>query len=205
MLCNTWHLKPETWKGHRSVVCALLLATFAGGCTSANMPRLPLLPPASDAGGAPAQTGPHETFATASGTPTGVFAQVARGALGCWFAANGPLKASHVYRAEAEPPAKGGDAEIVIFERDVSLRDQRGTRAYRISFAGEGGGVRVTATALKFELKVAEAMARDVETWAKAGSGCHLPAVLPPPAPPPSPKTAKTAKAAKGPAQSKKR
>jgi hypothetical protein len=142
----------------------------------------------------------------ATGTPTGVFAQVARGALGCWFAANGPLKASHVYRAEAEPPAKGGDAEIVIFERDVSLRDQRGTRAYRISFDSEGGGVRVTATALKFEPKLTEAMARDVGTWAKGGSGCQLRALLPPPAPAPAAKTAKaakTTKAAKRPAQSK--
>src|SRR5262245_3265330 len=142
-------------RGHRPAACALLLGTLAGGCTSANMPRLALLPPASEVGGAPAQEGPHETSVMASGTPTGVFAQVARGVLGCWLAGNGPLKASHVYRAEADPPAKGGDAEIVIYERDVSLRDQRGTRAYRISIASEGGGVRVAAAALKFELKLA--------------------------------------------------
>ncbi|MBO0763027.1 MAG: hypothetical protein J2P50_00295 [Hyphomicrobiaceae bacterium] len=126
-----------------------------------------------------------------SGTPTGVFTEVAREVLGCWFGAGGPLKASHVYHAEAEPPAKGGAAVIVIHERDVSFNDQRGPRAYRISFGDEAGGVHVVATALKFDGPKAQAMARDVETWAKGGTGCQLRALYPSPAPPSSAKTAK--------------
>jgi hypothetical protein len=141
----------------------------------------------------------------ASGTSTGVFAHVARGALGCWLAADGPLKASHVYRAEAEPPSKGGAAEITIYERDVSLRDQRGPRAYRISFASEAGGVRINATALKFDPAKAQAMARDVETWAKGGSGCQLRALYPPPPALVTTKPAKGSKLAKGSGQTKKR
>jgi hypothetical protein len=95
-----------------------------------------------------------------------------------------------VFQAEAAPPAKGGAAEIVIHERDTSFRDQRGVRAYRISFSGEATGVRVGMTALKFETKLAQAMARDVENWAKGGAGCQLRALLPPP-PPPAGKTVK--------------
>jgi hypothetical protein len=144
-----------------------------------------------------------------SGTPTGVFAEVAQGALGCWLGPGGPLKASHVYRAEADPPAKGGDAEIVLHGRDTSLRDQRGPRAYRVVFASETSGVRVTATALKFEAKLAEVMAQDVAGWAKEGAkagGCRLRALLPPPAPPalakaPAKAGKSVAQGAKSPAQ----
>jgi hypothetical protein len=104
--------------------------------------------------------------------------------LNCWFGAEGPLKASHVFQAQAEPPATGGAAEIIVHERDVALRDQRGPRAYRISFAVEAAGVRVGVAALKFEPPVAQAMARDVESWAKGGTGCELRKIMPPPAPP---------------------
>jgi hypothetical protein len=196
-----------TWPS--SAAIGLLLLGIAG-CTAGNMPTLtsllPSLQPVSETSALPeAQSGPHETSLSASGTPTGVFTQVAHGALGCWFGGDGPLKASHVYRAEADPPAKGGDAEIVIHERDNSLRDLRGPRAYRIVFASEGAGVRVTATALKFEPKVAQAMAQDVEAWAKGEAGCRLRALFPPPAPPAQANIAKTAKAAKGATHDKKR
>lgn len=184
------------WPRHAGI--GLILAGLVGGCTAASMPKLPslpLLPTPSETSSVAAATpsGPQETSLMVPGTPTGVFTQVAHEALQCWFGASGPLKAAYVYRAEAEPPAKGGAAEIVIHERDVSLRDQRGPRAYRISFNNEAAGVHVVATALKFDQPKAQAMARDVETWAKGGTGCQLRALYPPPAPPPS--SAKTAKA----------
>jgi hypothetical protein len=175
-----------------------VLAALAGGCSAKGMPTLQsLLPEPTETSSLATPSRPFETSVLASGTPTGVFTQVAQGVLGCWFSADGPLKTSHVYRAEAEPPAKGGEAEIVIHERDPTVRDLRGPRAYRISFAGDMASVRVTAAALKLELKLAEAMARDVEMWAKegfkAGSGCQLRALLPPP-----PVVAKAATPAKG-------
>jgi hypothetical protein len=145
---------------------------------------------------------------TVTGTPTGVFAQVARGALGCWFGGAGRLKASHVYRAEAEPPAKGGAAEIIVYERDASLRDQRGGRAYHIAFTAEGGSsVKVATTALKFESALAMAMAKDVEAWARGAASCQLGTLLPPPPPPGAKKVAKPTKPTKGkqPASNKKR
>jgi hypothetical protein len=168
------------------------------------MPTLQsLLPPSietnSVAAAAAAPSAPTETSLSVPGTPTTIFAQVAQGMLGCWFG-SGPLKASHVYRAEAEPPTKGGEAEIVIHERDLSLRDQRGTRAYKVVFAGEGSGVRVTIMPLKIEAKLAEAMARDVETWAREGvkpeGGCQLRALFPPPPPAAVAKATKPAKGA---------
>jgi len=184
--------------GPRNAGIGLVLAALAGGCSANGMPTLQsLLPPPTETSSLATPAAPFETSVLASGTSTGVFTQVAQGVLGCWFGADGPLKTSHVYRAEAEPPAKGGEAEIVIHERDLTVRDQRGPRAHRISFAGETGGVRVTAAALRLELKLAQAMARDVEMWAtegvKAGAGCQLRALLPP-----APVVAKATKPAKG-------
>lgn len=160
------------------------LVALLGGCAGSNVSlqqllALPAPAETSVTGGPAAQPAPLETTVLVAGTPTSTFAQVARGAIGCWFSADGPLKASHVYRAEAEPPAKGGHAEIVIHERDASQRDPRGPRAYRITFAAEASGVRVVATALRFEPKLAQAMANDVERWAKGGEGCDLRALFP--------------------------
>jgi hypothetical protein len=146
----------------------------------------------------PGRHEPHQASAVVAGTPTGVFADVARGALGCWFAADGPLKATHVYRAEAQPPAKGGDAEIVVHERDGATRDLRGARAYRIAFTAELSNVRVTMVALRFEPKVAQAMEKDVASWAKGGEGCELKALLAPPPSAASKTAKKPTKTAKG-------
>ena len=71
--------------------------------------------------GAPAEATPYETTTIAAGTPTEVYALVAGGALRCWLGADGPLKATHVFHAEAAPPAEGGAAEIVLHERDPCL------------------------------------------------------------------------------------
>lgn len=167
-----------------SMATAFALAAFAGACTSSGMPSLPP-PPGSVADGKPTTVGsPVEAAFIVPGTPTAVYALVARGVFSCWLAPDGPLKATHMFQAEAAPPATGGAAEIVIRERDISLRDQRGPPGYRISFASEAVGVRVGALAIKFEPPIAQAMAKDVEVWAKGGTGCQLRAVMPPPPPP---------------------
>jgi hypothetical protein len=198
----------------RAAVIALLAtaaAGLAGGCTAASMPKIPLLSPASESATeaapapqtVPVPSGPTEVSLLEPGTPTGVFTQVAHGALVCWFGAGGPLKATHVYRAEADPPAKGGNAVIVIYERDSSVRDLRGPRSYRIDFVAEAASVRVTAAALKFEPKLAQAMAKDVETWAKGGAGCQLRALFLPPAPQVVAKASKSAGKSKSASQKK--
>ena len=154
------------------------------GCTSAGLPVLPPPQPSQDAGALAPSLEAHETTLIVPGSPTETYSKLARGILGCWFGTYGPLKQSHIFHAEAESAAKGGDAEIVLQERDIALRDQRGVRAYRIRIVGDPGGARVIATSHKMELQLALAMARDVEAWAKGGSGCQLGALVPPPAVP---------------------
>jgi len=170
-----------------------MLATSAGGCASSNPPALPSgSPPLETGAAAPSATAlaQIETTIMAPGTATEVYAQVARGALRCWFGPDGPLKATHIFNAEAASPAQGAAAEIVLHERDASLRDPRGHRAFRVSFTGEVTGVRVGIMPIKVPDGLAQPMVRDVETWARGGAGCQAgalgrpQAMAPPPQPP---------------------
>jgi hypothetical protein len=173
-----------------AMVLVLLEAIGAGACSSANLPQLP-------AGSAPVETGavvagpaeaiPYETTSIVRGTPTEVYALVAGGALRCWLGADGPLKGTHVFHAEAAPPAEGGAAEIVLHERDPAFRDQRGPRAFRVSLAADPGGVRVGVAVIKITAPLSELMVRDVATWAGGGTGCQARALRRPPAQPAAP------------------
>jgi hypothetical protein len=122
------------------------------------------------------------------GTPTEIYSRVAQGALRCWFGSGGPLKATHIFNAEAAPPSEGGAAEIVVHERDDAHSDRRGARAFRVAFAAQAGSVRVGITRIRIEGALAELMARDVEVWSQGGGGClaralALPSASPAPAP----------------------
>ena len=176
--------------GIRSILPVLLLSATA--CSNASL----TLPPPPQAGlkTEAADTGqvPLETAVIVSGTPTSVYAQVARGALQCWFGADGPLKPTHVFEAEAEPPAKGGAAEIVLYERDETLRDKRGARALRVVIASSSSSVRVGTTVIRMNPQMAQDVTKDVEAWARGGSSCQLRARMQPPAAPaPEPAKAK--------------
>jgi hypothetical protein len=164
-----------------AMVFALLPALGGGACSSGNLPQLPAgsSPVETGAVAGPAEAAPYETTTIAQGTPTEVYALVAGGALRCWFGGDGPLKATHVFHAEAAPPAEGGAAEIVLHERDPSFRDQRGPRAFRVSFAGNAGGVRVGITSIKIAAPLSELMVRDVAVWAGGGAGCQARALRP--------------------------
>jgi hypothetical protein len=176
------------------------LAAGGSGCTSSSPPTLTSAP-ASIETGAIAESGSGQPSSNQSsfertiivpGTPTDVYALVARGALGCWFASNGPLKATHVFRADAAPPSQGGQAEIVLYERDVSMRDQRGARAFQVKFANDAARVRVDMIVLRIGPPLAEPMLQDVEVWAGGGAGCQTRALSPPEAAAPLPPSAKT-------------
>jgi hypothetical protein len=171
------------------MVFALLPALGGGACSSGNLPQLPAgsSPVETGAVAGPAEAAPYETTTIAQGTPTEVYALVAGGALRCWFGGDGPLKATHVFHAEAAPPAEGGAAEIVLHERDPSFRDQRGPRAFRVSFAGNAGGVRVGITSIKIAAPLSELMVRDVSVWAGGGAGCQVRALRPAQAQPAAP------------------
>jgi len=167
----------------------VLLAMGAVGCSSASPPAL--LPSAQletgSAGPTASALAQSETTVLAQGTATEVYALVARGALRCWFGADGPLKATHIFNADAASPAQGGAAEIVVHERDPTARDPRGNRALRVTFLGEVTGVRVGITPIKVPDALAQPMVRDVETWARGGEGCQARAASPPQAMVPAP------------------
>jgi hypothetical protein len=194
--------------GRTAVAVILMSALGAGGCTSAGVPQLPAgsagIETSSAARPAPV-TGQEPTGTTvmAKGTPTEIYEVVARGALGCWFGANGPLKPSHVFHAEAAPPVEGGAAEINLHERDPSFRDQRGPRAFRVTFAGAPGGAQVGIVNIKMAAALGDAMTKDVEVWVASGQGCELRRLLPPPPPPTPAKSKGKGKTPKGKASDK--
>lgn len=160
------------------------LALLAGACASNGLPSLATSTAqieTSAAGTADRVSEAYETATTVTGDPTSLYTLVARGIHACWFGAGGPLGSTHVFRAEAQSPSKGGQAEIIIHERDVGLTDQRGPQALRIAFESNGGVVRVATKVLKVPPGYGEPMTRDVETWAKGGSGCQLRASFPQP------------------------
>ena len=177
-----------------AMACIVLLAIGAGACSSANLPQLPASPDALETGavasGLPEGT-PVETAVVVPGTPTEIYTLVAGGALRCWFGADGPLKATHVFHAEAAPPADGGVAQIVLHERDASLRDQRGPRAFLVAFTRDPGGARVGITTIKVAAPLSELMVRDVAVWASGGAGCQARALRPPQAAEPVQKSGK--------------
>jgi hypothetical protein len=135
---------------------------LVGGCSGINPPSLPSLP----------QLTGTVTEAPIVGSPTEVYERVARGALTCWFGAAGPLKANYIYHAEAEPPGKGGKAEIIIHERDRVSDNPKGLKAYRIAIMPEDE----TTTLLFENLKLPEAMAKSMEAdarrWGAGAFGC---------------------------------
>jgi hypothetical protein len=163
---------------------ALSLAVAASACSSAKLPSIASGAgqiETSAAGSSDPGSGPYETATTAPGDPTTVYTQVARAIHACWFGAGGPLTNTHVFRAEAQSPTKGGQAEIIIHERDVAFTDQRGPQALRISFENAAGVSRVGVKVLKLPPGYGEPITRDVEVWAKGGVGCQLRASFPQP------------------------
>jgi hypothetical protein len=158
---------------------AALLAACAAGCSQSGVPTLTASPAIVTSAGS---SDPNlETTVITTGTPTDVYTSLARRALHCWFGADGPLKATHVFYAEAASPEEGGAANILLHERDETIGDRRGARAFRIAITREAGSVRVGITNLKMPEPIAALMVQDAQTWARGEDGCetraHTPAV----------------------------
>ena len=147
----------------RLLCLAISLAAAASGCSSSGLPNV-----ASGAGQIETSAGgtsdpvstSYEIATVASGDPTATYTLVARAIHACWFGAGGPLTNTHVFRAEAQSPTKGGQAEIIIHERDVAFTDQRGPQALRVSFENAGGLSRVSVKVLKVPPGYGEPMTR---------------------------------------------
>lgn len=121
---------------------------------------------------------------TVQGSVTDAYSRVANKALNCWFGGHGPLKATHVFAADAPPPSSGAAAEIVIHEKDTGAPSPRGTRAFRITLARESDETtRLTLQAGKLAPDLVEAMERDTVAWGHGRDSCDAQIVRPPPPP----------------------
>jgi hypothetical protein len=138
---------------------AALAGIFAAGCSGAALPSLPQM------------TG-TVTEAPIVGSPTEVYERIARGALACWFGAAGPLKANYVYHAEADPPGKGGKAEIVIHQRNLASDNPKGLKAYRIAITPEDDSTSLLFENLALPEAQAAAMEKDSRRWGAGAIGC---------------------------------
>lgn len=141
----------------QSYIFHLGAVVLLAGCSGASLPTLPL-PPLSAAY-------PHP--------PPEIYARIARGALGCWFAAAGPLKRTHIFHADVAPPSDNAGAEIVIHERDPNAESPRSIRAYRIVITRAPEGTFVAGENLKLPATLAASMDDDIHRWAKGKVGCN--------------------------------
>ncbi|MDX2201895.1 MAG: hypothetical protein NW223_04040 [Hyphomicrobiaceae bacterium] len=161
----------------------ILASILLGGCSQQlHMAAEGVVPQGLATGSIPkaVDAGTPDATYFVSASPTDAYAAVAQGALNCWFGANGPMKRSHVFHADANPPANGGGAEIVLLEKNATLTEMKGARAFRVAFVPSGAGTQVAVTRLKVDEAVGGALGRDVETWARGQTGCALRSVLPP-------------------------
>lgn len=170
-----------TWTGQGAIAAVALLLTGCSGNPSAVLSNvlttasLPAALPAADS-------------ALATQPPTVVYAAIAQKALTCWMGPQGPLKNTYIFHADAASPTTGGQAEIVLQERDTTQKHPWGPRAFRIDLTPEGGGTdtRVSMTNIKLPKDLADAVRTDVIGWAQGSDGCQV-QVLRPPAPEPTP------------------
>lgn len=146
-----------------------------------------------------------EAVPPVTGHPTDVYTRIARGALTCWFGASGPLKARYIYNADAESPARGGRATIVVHERDAAAKDPRGPRAFKIDIEPEGETAKVGFDNFTLPPETARSVKSDIDRWAADRMGCQPAApvqstatvVAKPPAPVAAPPASRTPTSAK--------
>ena len=150
------------------------LATTLGGCAgsgespTAALPSLPALP----------KIALPEAPPPVVGSATEVYERIGRGAMACWFGADGFLKSTHIYEATAEPASKGGKAEILIRARDTAAESPRGVKAFRITILPSGNEeTSVVAENLKLPEPTAARMKKSVTAWSIGEQGCEPDAV----------------------------
>ena len=151
------------------------LALFGAGCSSVSEPSslgLPAMPSIASVSAIGAGSSERSI-----GSPTELYARIGRGAMACWFGANGPLKLGYIYHAEAEPASRGGKAEIVIHARELGQPNPRGPKAFRVGIVPVGETATVQSENLKMPEPMGSAMTADVERWSKGESACSNTAV----------------------------
>ena len=149
------------------LTAAAVVGLGLGGCASEAPSAGDLLPSADSLTTLPPLSG-----TLVVGTPTEVYTRVARGVLTCWFGASGPLKGQYIYHAQADPPSKGGRAQIAIHTKDKTAKDPRSIRAFRVVIAPGAERTTVDVENYKFEKPLAMRFRSDVGRWAGKKAGC---------------------------------
>jgi hypothetical protein len=160
-----------------SALAALLIPACLAGCGNAAQ-TLTLL------GTAALGPLPPPDSALADNAPTFVYSAIAQKALVCWVGPKGPLKATHIFHADAASPTTGGQAEIVLHERDLTQQHPWGPRTFRIVLTPEGGdtNTRIAMQNIKIKRDMADALRADVIAWANGKESCQAQTLVPPPA-----------------------
>lgn len=159
-----------------------LIVVAAAGCSGDGSAPVLGLPSAGElgadasGGGIPAASTALQGVLTPQdlvvGTPTDVYTRIARGVLTCWFGADGPMKSSYIYHAEADPASKGGRSEIKIMTRDREADDPRALRAYRIAISPSESKTKVEVENVRLPEPLAVRLKADVVRWSKNEEGC---------------------------------
>ncbi|MBS0232905.1 MAG: hypothetical protein JSR99_05410 [Proteobacteria bacterium] len=169
-----------------SRVPVLLAMAALSGCAG-NAPELqslnaePTADAPSSAGVASSPSGgepPGIPVPGAVGSATNIYADIARGAMACWFAVNGPLKKDYIFHAAADAPSRGGGgkAVITIHRRDPSQANPRGLKAYIVEIQPTGeASANVTVENRKMSDAYATPMTDDISRWSKGEQGCTGP------------------------------
>jgi hypothetical protein len=103
-------------------------------------------------------------------TPVEAYTRVARGAKACWFGPGMPLSEGYIFSAVAQPPSKGGNAEIVIYRREGE--GERGLRMFSAVFAPQGEATAFAAKNHRVPAPFGDKMVVDVARWAAGERGC---------------------------------
>lgn len=154
---------------------ALILAAAGSGC-GLSLPPIESIGSgeAASPGETASKSDPQPIMISASvvGSPTDVYTRLARGVLTCWFGADGPLKKSYIYHAQADPASKGGNSRIRIMTRDHEADDPRALRAYMIQISPGDGRTKVEVENRRLPNHLADALKKDIERWVMGEEGC---------------------------------
>jgi hypothetical protein len=105
-------------------------------------------------------------------SPTEAYTRIARTAMSCWFGPRGRLSGSHVFHAEADPPSRGGGAEIVIHERAFDQPKPLGYKAFRIALTNGSDYANIEIENLRMPDRLAAEMRAEVLAWARGSKSC---------------------------------
>jgi hypothetical protein len=184
-------------------LAATALAAGASGCSLPELAKLPQIPAAALSNiSLPTIDSTAGEPGRVIGPPSEIYRLIASGSARCWFAPRSPLKSTHIFHADAEPPAKGGAVEVAVLVRDSTAPKPWGPRAFRVLLTADGDYTAIDVQNLSMAAEVSSQMRADVFHWAQNGQQCKL---KPPPeeaGPPPPPVKAAKVKAAKKPQKS---